>query len=80
MNQWRVEGKAFIIGGDSADRAEMRAREEIWKWMRLRESGTESAASHGAETAWSWEREITAHFANLSPIMRGRFPFRKTLS
>jgi hypothetical protein len=77
MNQWRVKGKAFIIGGDSADRVEMKAREEIWKWMRRREPGAESAASRGAERAWSWEREITAHFANLSPIMRGGFPFRK---
>ena len=51
---------------------------EIWKWMRPREPGGKNiAASYGKEKPWSWEREITSHFANLSPIMRGGFPSRK---
>ncbi|QVM07728.1 hypothetical protein D8B26_002419 [Coccidioides posadasii str. Silveira] len=66
--QWRVKGQAFIIGGSQEDETEKMAREEIKRGMRLREGYSDERAS-----SWSWEKEITAQFANLSPLMRGTF-------
>ncbi|KAM5476132.1 putative pyridoxal 5'-phosphate synthase [Microsporum audouinii] len=63
--QWRIKGKAYIVGGDSSDPVELKARQEIEKSMRFR--------GEGSDKPWSWETEITTHFANLSPGMRGTF-------
>ncbi|KKZ59932.1 hypothetical protein EMCG_05251 [[Emmonsia] crescens] len=68
MTQWRIKGKTYIIGGDSHDAGELRSRENIQQWVRRREGSADEDAKR-----WSWEKEITANFANLSPIMRGSF-------
>ncbi|KAK2780935.1 hypothetical protein FQN53_000887 [Emmonsiellopsis sp. PD_33] len=68
MTQWRIRGRAFVTGGDSHGADEISAKESIRKWMRLREGGENDDTK-----IWSWEREITTQFANLSPIMRGSF-------
>ncbi|WPH04609.1 Hypothetical protein R9X50_00750100 [Acrodontium crateriforme] len=64
MVQWRVKGVAFVVGGK--EDGEMRSvKKEVGKWMRvLKDEGKEN---------WSWEKEVTAHFGNLSPGMRGSF-------
>ncbi|KAK2880060.1 hypothetical protein FQN49_000607 [Arthroderma sp. PD_2] len=70
--QWRLKGKAYIIGGDSLDPMELKAREEVQKSMRLR--GETAVDRHPElDRPWSWETEITTHLANLSPSMRGTF-------
>ncbi|WEW57721.1 pyridoxal 5'-phosphate synthase [Emydomyces testavorans] len=66
--QWRVKGKAFVIGGDPGDKAEKKAREEIQKGMRQNPGYSRKEVQN-----WSWEKEITAQFANLSPLTRGSF-------
>ncbi|PGH05551.1 hypothetical protein GX51_02890 [Blastomyces parvus] len=66
--QWRVKGRAFIIGGDSRDVDELKSRENIRQWVRRREGSDDIDVSR-----WTWEKEITANFANLSPMMRGTF-------
>ncbi|PGH19545.1 hypothetical protein AJ80_03881 [Polytolypa hystricis UAMH7299] len=75
MAQWRFRGTAFIIGANSSEESEMEARGEIGKWMRKREGGSVmfDDGDDGAAKTWTWEREITAQFANMSPIMRGSF-------
>lgn len=67
MTQWRVKGRAFIVGGEGGNKLELANRERIWAWMRARHS-----ASRDSAKSWNWEKEVTAHFANMSPIMRGR--------
>lgn len=71
MTQWRVKGRAFVVGGESGDRIEEANRARIWAGMRARWAEGEGSTGSGP---WSWEKEVTAHFANMSPIMRGRFP------
>ncbi|EEH40268.2 hypothetical protein PAAG_02323 [Paracoccidioides lutzii Pb01] len=68
MTQWRIKGRAFIVGGDSDDPDELKARENIWPWVRRRGDSMDEDTKR-----WSWDKEITAHFANLSPTMRGSF-------
>ncbi|PGH02409.1 hypothetical protein AJ79_07641 [Helicocarpus griseus UAMH5409] len=68
MTQWRIRGKVYVIGADSKNHWELEARSNIQQWVRRKEGSTDKDAEE-----WSWEREITAHFANLSPMMRGSF-------
>ena len=68
--QWRIRGRAYLIGPDidspSAD--PVRAALET----HMRSTSSSEAASRGSHS-WSWSRELTAHFGNLSPGMRGSF-------
>lgn len=61
--QWRLRGTAWVLGPDVEGEHGKLAREVIGAKMRRT----------GQEGEFSWTREITAHFGNLSPIMRGTF-------
>ncbi|KAL9609563.1 MAG: hypothetical protein Q9167_005673 [Letrouitia subvulpina] len=70
--QWRVKGIAFVIARDIEGRKGQEessgvrtVKSEIGGSMRV-VSGQE-----GKEGDWSWARELTAHFGNCSPGMRG---------
>ncbi|CZS88751.1 hypothetical protein WAI453_010631 [Rhynchosporium graminicola] len=68
--QWRIRGEAFIVGrdieGEGDESSGVRTvKSEVGGRMRIvKEEGKE---------AWSWSKELTAHFGNLSPGMRGSF-------
>ncbi|CAK7227380.1 hypothetical protein SCUCBS95973_006523 [Sporothrix curviconia] len=64
--QWRVRGRAWLLGPEIETPAGEEARAAIQKHMRWIPGSPEAAR-------WSWAREITAHFGNLSPGMRGSF-------
>ena len=70
--QWRVRGAGWIVApdidGDGAGAVATRAA--LGKYMRPAEAGEEEAKGKGD---WSWARELTAHFGNVSPGMRGTF-------
>jgi pyridoxamine 5'-phosphate oxidase len=59
--QWRVRGHAYIIGPDIGSDAAAPVRAAIEKHMR------------GSAKDFSFTRELTAHFGNMSPVMRGSF-------
>lgn len=63
--QWRVRGTAWVLGPDVEGDDGRAAREAILARMRRRDGGKEED--------WSWSREVTAHFGNMSPTMRGGF-------
>lgn len=72
--QWRLRGHAWVLshadisGADTASSPGAKAaREAISK--RMRSTTTITSSGDG----WSWEREVEAHFGNLSPGMRGSF-------
>ena len=71
MTQWRIRGEAFVIapdiegeGAQSTDSSGVRTvKSELGSRMRiLKDDGREE---------WSWKRELTAHFGNMAPWMRG---------
>ncbi|KAL2114770.1 hypothetical protein VUR80DRAFT_80 [Thermomyces stellatus] len=64
MTQWRFRGKAYLLGPDveSEDSHAVNVRRALLRGMR-----------RVGEGDFSWEREVTAHFGNLSPLMRGSF-------
>jgi pyridoxamine 5'-phosphate oxidase len=65
MAQWRVKGTAYILGRDIESSGEAEKVRQLVK-ARMREGDEKDKTEH-----WSWEREITAHFGNVSPGMRG---------
>ena len=74
--QWRVRGEAFVVGEDIDDMKEgggssgvRTVRSEVGRRMRRVDEG-ERKEEEG-EGEWSWGRELTAHFGNCSPGMRG---------
>lgn len=61
--QWRFRGRAYVIGPDIDSEAAAPVRSSIQAFMR----------ETGRPGEFSWSRELTAHFGNLSPGMRGSF-------
>ena len=64
--QWRIAGKAFVVGedieGDGNQSSGVRTvKSEVGARMRAVKEGE-----------WSWGKELTAHFGNCSPGMRGK--------
>ncbi|KAH8602049.1 pyridoxamine 5'-phosphate oxidase-domain-containing protein [Bisporella sp. PMI_857] len=69
--QWRISGQAYIIApdiegpGSDTSSGVATVKHEVGERMRvLKEEGKKS---------WSWGTELTSHFGNLSPGMRGSF-------
>ncbi|KAF1824095.1 uncharacterized protein K489DRAFT_378488 [Dissoconium aciculare CBS 342.82] len=71
--QWRVKGEAYIVGPDIEGEGEQSkessgvrtTKSELGSRMRIvKEDGTDK---------WSWKTELTSHFGNVSPGMRGSF-------
>lgn len=68
--QWRIKGEAFVVGtdieGEGGESSGVRTvKSEVGERMRVADG------SKGHE--WSWGRELTGHFGNCSPGMRGMF-------
>lgn len=67
MTQWRVKGEAFVVGPDIDDDTESSGvrtvKSELGKRMRV--------VKPEGQGEWSWAKELTAHFGNISPGMRG---------
>jgi pyridoxamine 5'-phosphate oxidase len=70
MTQWRIRGDAYIVSTDiegdgDGSSGTKTVKAKIGERMRVvKEEGKEG---------WSWAKELTAHFGNLSPGMRGSF-------
>ncbi|KAL2159795.1 hypothetical protein VTH06DRAFT_1928 [Thermothelomyces fergusii] len=72
QTQWRVRGRAWVLAADVDDEASdgaRRAREVLWARMRRAAGG----GGEEGEQGWSFARQVAAHFANLSPLLRGSF-------
>ncbi|GAO20177.1 uncharacterized protein UV8b_00900 [Ustilaginoidea virens] len=64
MTQWRLRGHVCMVGPDIDSDRDVSVREHLAPYMR---------PVRGNVASWSWSRELTAHFGNLSPLMRGSF-------
>ena len=69
MTQWRVKGTAFIVAPDIEGSGEESSgvrtvKSEIGGRMRV--------VDEGKKEEWSWEKELTGHFGNMSPGMRSK--------
>lgn len=81
QTQWRLRGSGWVLAAEDADSGSggaRRARAALMARMRRRkaqdgEEGKAGDEDEGAGAEWSFAREVTAHFGNLSPLMRGSF-------
>lgn len=65
MVQWRVKGNAFVVGEDIEEAAGEGVRKDLEERMRV--------VNEKGKQDWSWKTELTGHFGNMSPGMRGSF-------
>ncbi|KAF2103201.1 hypothetical protein NA57DRAFT_63841 [Rhizodiscina lignyota] len=68
--QWRLKGRAFVVGMDmdeGNDSGVRTVKSEVGERMRV------VKGMEGKEEQWRWGKEITGHFGNMSPGMRGTF-------
>ncbi|KAI0099967.1 pyridoxamine 5'-phosphate oxidase-domain-containing protein [Nemania sp. FL0031] len=70
--QWRVRGRAYVLAPDIESSPEGREVVSLLRG-RMRRPSSGAHPARGEEAEWSFAREITAHFGNLSPLMRGSF-------
>lgn len=72
--QWRLRGDAaYVVTRDIDTPLGRGTREGLARYMR-RSSGAPPGNNVSQDNGgWSWSRELTAHFGNLSPMMRGSF-------
>jgi pyridoxamine 5'-phosphate oxidase len=66
--QWRMKGEAFVVGndveGEEKESSGVRTlKSEVGSRMRVVDAEKEGE--------WSWKRELTGHFGNNSPGLRG---------
>ncbi|OTA94474.1 hypothetical protein M434DRAFT_394746 [Hypoxylon sp. CO27-5] len=66
--QWRFRGKVYVLAPDVETSEEGR---RVIDTLKERMRRKKSSGSGGEE--WRFSREITAHFGNTSPVMRGSF-------
>ncbi|ORY65376.1 pyridoxamine 5'-phosphate oxidase-domain-containing protein [Pseudomassariella vexata] len=67
--QWRVRGRAYVLGPDVETSESGRETREMLRAGMLKRKRQDD----GKDGEWSFRREITAHFGNLAPGMRGTF-------
>ena len=68
MTQWRMRGEAFAVGPDvdeEGDSGSRTVKSQVGKRMKV--------VDESKVGDWNWDREITGHFGNCSPGMRGLF-------
>ncbi|MCJ1477626.1 hypothetical protein MMC13_006299 [Lambiella insularis] len=66
--QWRMKGTAYVVAedieGEGGESSGVRTvKSQLGERMRV--------VTPGGEERWSWGKELTAHFGNCSPGMRG---------
>jgi len=73
MTQWRMKGQAFIVGPDIEGEGEQ-SKESSGVRTTKSEVGTRmKVIKEDGKENWSWKTELTGHFGNVSPGMRGTF-------
>lgn len=70
MTQWRIRGEAFVVApdieGDGDESSGVRTvKSEVGRRMYVQQGQEDK------EGEWSWQTELTGHFGNVSPAMRG---------
>lgn len=72
MTQWRIKGDAYVIGEDIEGEGQqssgvLTVKAAVGDRMRI------NPEKESEKKNWSWATELTGHFGNISPGMRGSF-------
>lgn len=70
MTQWRFQGKAYVVGPDIDGPG---GESSGTRTVKSNVGGRMRVVKEEGKDTWSWSKELTAQFGNLSPGMRGSF-------
>jgi len=68
--QWRMKGEAFIVGNDVEGDGEEKESSGV-RTLKSEVGSRMRVVDAEKEGEWSWKRELTGHFGNNSPGLRG---------
>lgn len=71
MVQWRIKGEAFVVGPDIEGEGERSKESSGVRTVKSEVGGRMRVVKEEGREGWSWARELTGHFGNVSPGMRG---------
>lgn len=73
MVQWRMKGEAFIVGNDVEGEGDQSKESSGVRTLKSEVGSRMRVVNAEKEAEWSWKRELTGHFGNNSPGLRGMF-------
>ncbi|KAK5121470.1 hypothetical protein LTR85_005303 [Meristemomyces frigidus] len=73
MTQWRMKGEAFIVGPDIEGEGEQSKESSGVRTVKSELGSRMRIVKEDGKEQWSWKKEVTGHFGNMSPGMRGSF-------
>lgn len=71
MVQWRMKGDAFVVAPDIEGDGEQSKESSGVRTVKSEVGGRMRVLKEEGKEQWSWQRELTAHFGNMAPGMRG---------
>lgn len=69
--QWRLKGEAFVVGPDIEGEGEQSKESSGVRTVKSELGSRMRVVDEGKQGEWSWNKELTAHFGNNSPGLRG---------
>ncbi|TKA69498.1 hypothetical protein B0A55_07990 [Friedmanniomyces simplex] len=73
MVQWRMQGKAFIVGPDVEGEGEQSRESSGVRTVKSELGSRMRVVKEEGKEEWSWKKELVGHFGNMSPGIRGSF-------
>jgi hypothetical protein len=71
MVQWRIKGQAFVVAPDIESAATPGEESSGVRTVKSEVGARMRVLKDEKKDEWSWAREVTAHFGNMAPVMRG---------
>ena len=72
--QWRMKGEAFIVGPDIEGEGEQSKESSGVRTVKSEIGSRMRIVKEDGKDEWSWAKELTGHFGNNSPGLRGELP------
>ncbi|KAK3716198.1 hypothetical protein LTR37_006643 [Vermiconidia calcicola] len=73
MVQWRIKGEAFVVGNDIEGEGEQSKESSGVRTVKSEVGARMHVVKEDGKDDWSWKTELTGHFGNMSPGLRGSF-------
>lgn len=71
MIQWRMKGHAYVVGQDIEGEGEQSKESSGVRTVKSEVGSRMRVVKEDGKDSWSWKTELTGHFGNISPGMRG---------
>jgi pyridoxamine 5'-phosphate oxidase len=71
--QWRLRGEAFVVAPDIEGEHEHGSESSGVRTVKSELGSRMRVVDEAKKSDWSWNKELTAHFGNNSPGLRGVF-------